>query len=137
MLNMETQDLSQQINMFPRLFTSTLTWSAVLKEARYQDGTEQAAQHRKRMHLRAQLQVVICENLHQRRLTQTGQAYSVWAAGHQTARPSQSDAAKNPVLGCPIVCKCTCLPYNHFQWLLASSSDLTDVLKTREQCYGV
>lgn len=77
MLNMETQDLSQQINMFPRLFTSTLTWSAVLTEARYQDGTEQAAQHRKRMHLRAQLQVVICENLHQRRLTQTGQAYSV------------------------------------------------------------
>ncbi len=77
MLNMETQDLSQQINMFPRLFTSTLTWSAVLTEARYQDGTEQAAQHRKRMHLRAQLQVVICEDLHQRRLTQAGQAYSV------------------------------------------------------------
>ena len=42
-----------------------------------QDHAEQAAQHCKSMHLRTQLQVVICDDLHQRCLTQAGQAYSV------------------------------------------------------------
>ncbi len=64
-------------NVFHRLFTSTVTWSDVLTKVCYQDDAEQAAQHRKRVHLRAQLQVVICEDLHQRCLAQAGQANSV------------------------------------------------------------
>lgn len=72
-----SQVLCWQIYMFQRLFTSTLTWTAVLTEVCHQDDAEHAAQHCKRVHLRAQLQVVICEDLHQRCLTQAGQAYSV------------------------------------------------------------